>query len=193
MDVKIEQTLKEIDIYNSKDPVREKDNRKDYGKEQLYGIRMSECLNEFAPLSSDLMKIACRAQHIGRWEIKRNDYPIDRKGYHQWRIRLYGHHAGLCGEIMLRNGYTQKDVAYVAELMAKNKIKKDKDAQLFEDVVCLVFLKHYFEDFYSKYDEEKMIGIVQKTWAKMSDKAHEKALALSYSEEAYALIKKALA
>jgi len=61
-------------------------------------------------------------------------------------------------------------------------------------VVCLVFLKYYFDDFIAKHEneEEKLIDILQKTWKKMSPKGHEKALSLNHSERALALINKAL-
>jgi hypothetical protein len=68
----------------------------------------------------------------------------------------------------------------------------DPDVQLMEDVICLVFLEHYFHDFARKHDEEKLIPIVQKTWKKMSDRAHEAALQLEYAPEDLAVIQKAL-
>ena len=40
---------------------------------------------------------------------------------------------------------------------------------------------------------KKMIGIIKKTWAKMSDRAKEEALKLSYSERVLSLIKNAIA
>ena len=65
--------------------------------------------------------------------------------------------------------------------------------QTLEDVICLVFLENYFADFSSKYDEEKMIGIIQRTWAKMTPRGHEIALTLDIPEEPLNLVKKALA
>jgi len=52
------------------------------------------------------------------------------------------------------------------------------EAQLLEDVICLVFLEHYFAEFAKGHDEEKVIGILRKTWRKMSDRGHEAALKL---------------
>ena len=62
-----------------------------------------------------------------------------------------------------------------------------------EDVVCLVFLQYYFEDFAAKHEDEKVIDIVKKTWAKMSAEGHEAALRLPLSPESLRLIKAALA
>ncbi|MCK5814330.1 MAG: DUF4202 family protein, partial [Flavobacteriaceae bacterium] len=78
-------------------------------------------------------------------------------------------------------------------LLQKKQLKKNEETQLLEDVICLVFLNFYFEKFSSKYAENKLIDIIQKTWAKMSEKGHEAALKLNFSDSALALIKKALA
>ena len=61
-----------------------------------------------------------------------------------------------------------------------------------EDVVCLVFLENYFEDFAAKHDDEKIIDIVKKTWAKMSPEGHEAALQLPLSKRSESLIQEAL-
>jgi len=46
---------------------------------------------------------------------------------------------------------------------------------LLEDVSCLVFIEHYMLGFAGQqadYTEEKWLGIIRKTWKKMSDTAH---------------------
>ncbi|CAI0655878.1 unnamed protein product, partial [Colletotrichum noveboracense] len=67
--------------------------------------------------------------------------------------------------------------------------------QVLEDVACLVFLDDQFDDFESKeeIDEAKIIGILQKTWAKMSEPGRQIALKMNHSERALSLIGKALA
>ena len=62
-----------------------------------------------------------------------------------------------------------------------------------EDVACLVFLKYYFADFITSHEEDKIIRVLRKTWRKMSEKAHQAALALELSPECGALVEKALA
>jgi hypothetical protein len=44
----------------------------------------------------------------------------------------------------------------------------------------------------AKHDEEKMIGIVRKTWKKMSPGGRDAALNLPYSEAEIALLQRAL-
>ena len=77
-------------------------------------------------------------------------------------------------------------------LLRKRGLKTDPDVQLMEDVICLVFLEHYFHDFAQKHNAEKLVPIVQKTWKKMTRKAHEAALALDYAPEDLAVIQKAV-
>ena len=48
------------------------------------------------------------------------------------------------------------------------------------------------DDFAKKHEEEKLIPIVQKTWKKMTDKAHAAALELDYAPEDLEIIQKAL-
>ncbi|MEK7303301.1 MAG: DUF4202 family protein [Pseudomonadota bacterium] len=83
-----------IDAANSEDPNRETSAGKEWPKELLYSRRMSDMLERYASDADDAMKLAVRAQHIQRWKSPRSDYPMDRKGYHQWRAGLNKFHAG---------------------------------------------------------------------------------------------------
>ncbi len=58
----------------------------------------------------------------------------------------------------------------------KERLKSDAEAQTLEDVACLVFLEHYLGDFMAKIDEDKLAGILAKTWNKMSPRGREQAL-----------------
>jgi F0F1-type ATP synthase gamma subunit len=76
--------------------------------------------------------------------------------------------------------------------LRKRGLKTDPEVQLLEDVICLVFLEHYFHDFAQKHSEEKLLPIVQKTWKKMSAQAHEAALQIEYAPEDRVIIEKSL-
>ena len=80
-------------------------------------------------------------------------------------------------------------------MISKKDLRKNKNSKLIEDVACLVFLEFYIQPFSStkNYSEEKWIKIIQKTWAKMSNKAHKFALGINYSPAIKSLISKALA
>jgi len=190
---RFERAIALIDEKNSED-IHEEDFRgKVYPKELLYSKRMSKKLMEFEPDASEALQIATRAQHICRWKISREDYPMDRVGYLKWRETLKRMHADMTAEILKEVGYDSKFIERVSFLINKKRIKRDEESQVIEDVICLVFLEYYFEDFASKHDDKKIIGILKKTWAKMSEKGHKAALKLQYSPKATSLIKQAIA
>lgn len=63
------------------------------------------------------------------------------------------------------------------------------------DSICLTFLQLEFAEFMAKHDEEKMIGIVQKTWKKMGHRGRQYAqdrLAAQLPDAAQELLGKAL-
>jgi len=190
---KFETAIRLFDKANSQDPYTETSDGKVYPKELLYAIRMTDKLNSFEPKASEAVQLAVRCQHICRWEIARHSYEMNRKGYLTWRKDLAKFHAKKAAEILAEVGYAETQVDNVTFLLQKKQLKRNKETQLLEDVACLVFLEHYFEKFSKKYAEEKLIDIVQKTWAKMSEKGHEAALKLNFSKGSLALIQKALA
>lgn len=181
-----------FDEANAEDPHTETVNGQILPKELVYGQRMSSRLDAYAPDAPETVQLAARAQHIRRWEVPRESYPEGRAGYLKWRTDLYKRHGEIAGEILQKVGYGDDTIARVQTLLKKRGLKTDPDVQLLEDVICLVFLEHYFHDFAQKHDEEKLIPIVQKTWKKMTDRGHGAALALDYAPEDRAVIDKAL-
>lgn len=158
----------------------------------LYGRRMSERLAAFTPDASEVVQLAVRAQHIGRWKIARSEYPDGRAGYLKWRTDLGKFHADLAGGVLAGLGASADTIERVQTLLRKRGLKTDPEVQLLEDVACLVFLEHYLPDFKKKHPREKLIAIIQKTWKKMSDTAHEAAFALPYEAEDLVLVREAL-
>ena len=161
--------------------------------ELVYGRRMAQTLGQLAPDASELLRIAVRGQHIERWTSPRDSYPQGRVGYLKWRAELKDFHARRVGEIMAAAGYDSGDIARVAALIRKEKLKYDAEAQTLEDVACIVFLENYFAEFSKSYDDIKVIGILRKTWAKMSPAGHAAALALDMPPRAAKLVEAALA
>lgn len=189
---RFEETIREFDAINSQDPHKEIENGKEMPKELLYGHRMTKTLEEFYPEASEELRLAARCQHIKRWAIPRENYPMDRKGYLLWRTKLKKFHGELAASIMKKHGYDDLAIQKVTDLLEKKRLRTDKEAQALEDVVCLVFLKYYFDDFITKHDEQKLVDIVKKTWNKMSDDGHKAALAMPYQDPALNIIQKAL-
>ncbi|MGB5397317.1 MAG: DUF4202 domain-containing protein [Gammaproteobacteria bacterium] len=190
--------IKLIDAANSEDPNIESSDGKDWPKELLYSHRMSDMIERYAPEADDAMKIAVRAQHIQRWKSPRSDYPMDRKGYHQWRTRLYTFHADTVAALLVKAGYDNDFIERVKLAVSKKSLKTNPDTQMLEDVIGLVFIEHYMLEFAGKhpeYDEAKWIDIIRKTWRKMSERAHQFALGgnITLPEPLVPLIQKAVA
>lgn len=144
----------------------------------VYGERMTARLAKLAPDASELLAIAVRAQHVRRFDIPRSSQPMDKPGYHAWRNALKAHHAEVVGRLMTRVGYSAEEVERVGQLVRKERIKRDPEAQTLEDCASLVFLEHEYVEFAPKYTDEKLKDIVAKTWAKMSEAGHAQALEL---------------
>ncbi len=192
-----EKALALIDDANRQDPNRVKADGTEWPKELLYSERMTDMLLRYRPDADEAQKLAIRAQHIERWKSPRNAYPMDRIGYLKWRKDLYKIQAGTAAELLAEAGYGQEVIDRVYNSVAKKNIKTNPDTQLLEDVTDLVFLEHYMLEFVDKhpdYSEEKWIDIIQKTWNKMSDEAHEFALsgAVRLPESLVPLIRKAV-
>ncbi len=192
MNTRLQNTLNAIDEINAQDPNQENLAWTSAPKELLYGQRMTQALKSFGQ-QSELLQIAARGQHLKRWAIPRQDYPMDRPGYLKWRTQLKIMHGELVGGIMRQNGYTEVEIKYVKDLLMKKDLKKNVESQTLEDAACLVFLEYHIADFAEGKSEEKLIDIIQKTWSKMSEKGHELALKLEYPAPVLALIQKALA
>jgi len=162
--------------------------------EVVYAQRMSARLEAMYPEASELLRIAARGQHIRRFDIARARYPAGRDGYNEWRRACREHHAKLLNDIMRRHGYAPADVAHVAKLVKKEQLKKDKESQALENVVDVVFLEHYFDEFMSKsnYDDAKIVDILGKTLRKMSPRGHQAALAIELPERTRRLLNAAI-
>lgn len=184
--------VERFDAANAEDPRKVAFEGEEYPQELLYGRRMSQRLDRFAPEASEPLRLAARCQHLRRWEIPRETYPAGRKGYHQWRTRLYEFHADKAAALLREVGYDEGTVARVQDLLKKKRLKSDLEMQVLEDVACLVFLEHHFPDFSKQHDEEKLIRVLRKTWGKMSPRGQKAALELELPEAARALLGRAL-
>jgi hypothetical protein len=193
MDDRFERAIARIDAANGEDPNHERWQGQEFPRELLYGRRMSEWLARAAPDASEPLRLAARAQHLQRWKIPRERYPMTREGYLKWRKELYAFHAETAAALLGEVGYDAATIDRVRELVSKKEIRRDPEGQLLEDVVCLVFLEFYFADFSARHDEEKIVTIVKKTWRKMSPRGRDLAMGLKLPPGARRLIGLALA
>ncbi len=190
-----EQAIKMLQAVNAEDPNKITVDGTEKPYEAVYADRMKEVLADLYSDASELLSLAVAGQHLARWKVARGDYPEGRTGYFQWRNEQKRMHAETAGEIMIKCGYSVDEVRRVKSLIRKEKFKQDQEAQALEDVACVVFLKYYFDDFLEKYkyDDDKVINIIQKTWVKMSKTGHEGALKLKFDDHVTSLIQRALA
>lgn len=178
---RFQKVIARIDAANSEDPNQESVDGNQYPKELLYAQRMSAMLERFTADASEALQLAVRCQHIQRWKIARGDYPMTRPGYHQWRTRLRDFHADLASALLKDVGYDDETIARVCSLVRKERLQQDAEVQTLEDVIVLVFLESYLEDFvrtHPEYDEAKLIDILHKSLRKMSPRGREAALTI---------------
>ena len=167
---RFDEAIARFDAVHAEDPEKDVSGE---AKELVYAQRMSAWLERLAPGSSEELRLAVRCQHIRRWAIRRGDYAEGAAGYRNWRTDEANSHALLAKEVLEETGYDETSVQRVQALVRKEKLRQDPQAQMLEDVSCLVFLENYFADFAGKHDQTKLARIVRMTWAKMSPRGHE--------------------
>lgn len=183
------QALAAIDAVHAEDPERDASGAP---KELVYAQRMSARLDRLAPQAPELLKLAARCQHLRRWAIPRASFPAGKVGYLKWRRQEALAHAALAGELLAQAGYDAEAVKRVQSLVRKERIKHDPQAQLLEDVSCLVFLEHELAPFAAKHPPDKVVDILRKTWPKMSAQGQQEALKLNLPAPLGALVQEAL-
>lgn len=188
-----ERALRAIDAAHSLDPTKITVSGQEVPYELHYAQKCTSYLSLRAPDAPDHLKLAIRAQHFRRWEVPRSTYPMTRVGYHTWRTHLKARQAQLVEQILDECRFDATTRKRVAALIRKEGLKDDPETQILEDVACLVFLDDQFAEFEKEHDEAKIIGILKKTWGKMTERGHELALQIPMEGHAKELIEKALA
>ena len=182
--------LTAIDTAHGADPRRTPEGKP---VELDHAERMTAWVLRLNPNASDLLQIAARGQHIERWTSPRTVYPEGRAGYLKWREDLKLFHARRVAERMAEAGYGADEINRVAALITKAAHRAgDPEGLILEDALCLVFLETQFKDLLAKTPEEKMIGILKKTWRKMSPAGRSAAQSLPLSPEEQNALSKAL-
>lgn len=186
-------TLEAIDAVHALDPVRMERDGGVVAAELDYARRMNEWLTRIAPLAPPAVVIAVRAQHLRRWQLPRSSHPAGRAGYLAWRAELARLAAEEMAGLMREHGWPAEVVADAVRHVRKQNLRSDAGTQCLEDVACLVFLEGEFATFAPTVDDDKMIDILRKSWAKMSDIARQHALELAIDPALRRLVERALA
>jgi hypothetical protein len=186
-----QKAMERFDAENALDPNLESDGGVRHPRELLYARRLTDWVLKLAPEASESLRLAARCQHICRWMIPRETYPMTRAGYLRWRSDLKQFHARKSAEILREAGYGEEMIEKVRDLNLKKNFPAEPESRVLEDALCLVFLEFQFAGLARKTAEDKMINAVQKTWRKMTPAAQEQALALPMRAEEQRLIQKA--
>jgi hypothetical protein len=190
---RFEAAIRRFDAENSKDPNTESLAGVAQPRELVYSRWLTDWVLKLCPGASEPLRLAARCQHLCRWMVPRNSYPMTRPGYLQWREGLKKFHAEKSGQILREVGYSEDVIARVRDLNLKKDFPRDPEGRVLEDALCLVFLEHQFGELVKKTSEEKMVNALQKSWKKMTPTGHAAALSLSYTSAEKALLDKALA
>jgi hypothetical protein len=115
---------------------------------------------------------------------------MNKRGYFQWRNDLKKHHASVASRILTECDYDQESINSVCSLLLKN--PENPEGQVLEDVICLVFLEYYVDEFASKYEDSKVVDILRKTANKMSPQALNAVGQLPLSQKIKMLVNEAV-
>jgi hypothetical protein len=189
---RFEAALRRFDEENARDPNVEHVAGVVHPRELLYAQRLTEWMLKLCPEASETLRLAARGQHLCRWMVPRDSYPMTRAGYLKWRAGLKQFHAQKAGQILREVGYAEDTVARVQSLNLKQDFPQDPEGRVLEDALCLVFLEHQFAGLASRTADDKMINALQKTWKKMTPAAQALAAKLSYGPRERGLLEKAL-
>jgi hypothetical protein len=189
---RFEAALRRFDEENSRDPNFENINGTSHPRELIYAHWLTDWVLRLCPGASEELRLAARCQHLCRWKIPRDSYPMTRPGYLKWRADLKRFHAARAGEILREIGYADSVITRVQELNLKKNFPDDLESRILEDALCLVFLEHQLADLAAKTADDKVITALQKSWKKMTPAAQAEALKLSYGPREKALIEQAL-
>ena len=191
--VQFRQVIQKFDAVHRQDPRKVTVNGKQITWSLLYHRRLTYWIRRLEPNASKALLIAARCQHLSRWNLPRDDYPKGRSGYKNWRKNAAKVHAQEAAKILREVGYKETIIGRLQELLQKVHLKLDPEVQLFEDAICLVFLENELLGFSNKYDGQKLVLILQKTWRKMSPTGHRTALEIvtKLPKEIRVLVKKA--
>ncbi len=186
------EAIRRFDAENSRDPNMEIVNGQSHPRELIYARWLTDWVIKLSTNASEPLRLAARCQHICRWLIPRDKYPMDKPSYLRWRADLKKFHADKSGGILREVGYDEETVQRVQELNLKKNFPNDPEVCVLEDALCLVFLERQLAPLAAKADDEKMINALQKSWKKMTTTARAEALKLNYAPREKSLIERAL-
>lgn len=177
---------------NARDPNFIRVGSEDRPKELVDAERLARWVEKLEPEASEALTLASHCQHLCRWELPRTDHEPGRIGYLKWRKALARLHADRAAHILRGLGYDAALLEAVRQINLKQDMQHNPDVQTMEDALCLSFLEHEIAEFATKHPEDKLVDIIAKTWGKMSERGHQRALELPLSPDVVRLVARAL-
>src|SRR5262245_30274134 len=151
MSQRFDTAVQRLDALNADDPVKLTRNGVETPRLLAEADRVSAWILYLCPDASEALRLAARAQHLMRWQVKRSDYPEGRIGYRTWRRAAMEFHANEARRVLEEVGYDPDTVRAVSEIVQKHGLRKNRDVQVMEDALCLSFLEHDFLAFSEKH------------------------------------------
>ena len=81
MEDRYAKALREIDDLHAMDPKKITVDGNEIPYELHYSNKMTSYLEKRDPSASHALQLAVRAQHLCRWEVARDSYPMTKAGY----------------------------------------------------------------------------------------------------------------
>jgi len=166
----LEKAIAAIIELHKGDPLTETVKDETIPSELLYARRMAAMMTVYEPHAAPTLVLAAWCHHIRRWEVARELYPMDRPGYYQWRRHVMQHQLSVTTAVLQQSGAIASDIEAVTAAMQKDNRRDIHEAQILEDVACMVFVKYYLEAFAQKHDPDKVTDIIRKTMLKVSER-----------------------
>lgn len=191
MNEKFQKAITKIQEGLKKDPRWESFQGREGGRDELFTQRVVEWIQKLESSPSEILLLAAWGHTQNRWTLERSTYPMNTKGYHQWRFAQSKLSANEAEKILRDCGYNDEIVQKVCTLILKSNFPKDPDSQVLEDAACLAFMEMKYESYIPEWGEEKYIRILKGTLEKMTPRAQTLALKISYSPAGRQLLEKA--
>ena len=179
---RLDAALAAIDAANAEDPAT-----------VAHAELVSGWVRRLDPDATEAQLLAARACHLRRFTLPRTSYPDGRAGYLRWRAEAKKRHAAEVAAILAGAGYDPPSVERVQVIIRKEGLGRDPQVQVHEDALCLTFLETQLDETTASTGDEKMVEVLVKTLAKMSEQAIGAAAALPLSEPGAALLAEAVA
>ncbi|MEO7730225.1 MAG: DUF4202 domain-containing protein [Kofleriaceae bacterium] len=116
----------------------------------------------------EALLLAARAHHLRRWEVPRSTYPDGKGGYLHWRRDQKQRHAADIEAILVAAGYGPSVVTRAQQLIRRDGLGSDPDAQVVEDAACLVFIQTQLAAMEPRLEHDHLLDVIRKTARKMS-------------------------